>query len=171
MTARELTLRHVFAAWLLGWVCLGPAWAVQADDSIAVIVGKKPTNIGFDRANLEDIFLKRIQVDDSHAALAPINLAATDPIRVALSLDLFGQKPASLQRYWTERYFHGISPPYTVRSQESMLRFIADTPGAIGYVANCRVDDRVHVVARLAVPAELAGPVRQECEKGEQGAE
>jgi ABC-type phosphate transport system substrate-binding protein len=120
----------------------------RADDSIAVIVGKHPPHISLDRSNLEDIFLKRILVDDDRSALVPLNLASE-----------------ALQRYWTERYFHGITPPYTVRSQESMLRYVADTPGAVGYVASCSVDDRVNVAARLPVPAEWASQIHRLCEK------
>lgn len=140
--------------------------AAQADD-IAIIVGKTPPHIAFDRDNLEDIFLKRIQVDDDRAALVPLNLASTNPLRVAFSLSLFGERPGALQRYWTERYFHGISPPYTVQSQEAMLRFVADTPGAIGYVVSCLADSRVRTIAHLPVPAELAGQIHALCEKAE----
>jgi ABC-type phosphate transport system substrate-binding protein len=137
----------------------------RADDSIAVIVGKHPPHISLDRSNLEDIFLKRILVDDDRSALVPLNLASTDPIRLAFSVSLLGERPEALQRYWTERYFHGITPPYTVRSQESMLRYVADTPGAVGYVASCSVDDRVNVAARLPVPAEWASQIHRLCEK------
>jgi ABC-type phosphate transport system substrate-binding protein len=147
---------------LLGAVLAGPT---PADDAIAVIVGKNPPHIAFDRANLEDIFLRHIQVDDERAALVPLNLSSTEPLRIAFSLSLLGERPEALQRYWTERYFHGISPPYTVHSEESMLRFVAETPGAIGYVAACRADGRVRVVARLPVPAELAGQIHQLCDK------
>lgn len=152
-------------------VCASAVLPAQADDSIAVIVGNPPPDIAFDRADLEDIFLKRIQVDNSRSALTPINLAATDPVREALSLDLFGRKPAAMQRYWTERYFHGVTPPYTVRSQEAMLRFVESTPGAVGYVAACRIDDRVHVVAHLPVPVELATAVHAVCEPDGSGTE
>lgn len=153
--------RHFLLALLAGGILAGPA---RADDAIAVIVGRNPPHIAFDRANLEDIFLRRIQVDDERAALVPLNLSSTEPLRIAFSLSLLGERPEELQRYWSERYFHGISPPYTVHSEESMLRFVAETPGAIGYVATCRADSRVHVVARLPVPAELAGAIHQLCD-------
>lgn len=146
-----------------------PAMPATADDGITVIVGKAPPNIAFDHATLEDIFLKRIHVDNDRVPLTPINLAATDPVRESLSLDLFGRRPEGMQRYWTERYFHGITPPYTVRSQEAMLRFVMETPGSVGYVAACRVDARVHAVATLPVPAGLAQQVRRQCEKDATG--
>lgn len=165
--ANILTGWRALLAVLVFAVGLADASQSDADDSIAVIVGKTPPHIALDRSNLQDIFLKRIQVDDDRAALVPLNLAPADPLRVAFSLSLLGERPGARQRYWTERYFQGISPPYTVHSQEAMLRFVAETPGAIGYIASCRVDSRVHVATHLPVPAELSSQIRQLCEKTE----
>ena len=159
------TRSSVVAAVLFAVACFllpsGPAAA--AAERIAIIVGKQPPHIRFDQANLADIFLKRIQVDDQRASLVPLNLSPMNPLRIAFSLSLLGKRPDAFQHYWTERYFHGIAPPYTVRSQESMLRFVTKTPGAIGYVLSCRVDKRVHVVASLPIPAQLADQVRSLC--------
>ncbi|HQS02810.1 MAG: hypothetical protein B7Y07_03260 [Halothiobacillus sp. 24-54-40] len=152
--------RRVLAGVLL--LGLGAHEAI-ADASIAVIVGKGPPKILFTRTNLADIFLKHILVDDNQAALVPLNLSSTNPLRRAFSVSLFGEQPDDLQRYWTERYFHGISPPYTVHSQESMLRFVTSTAGAVGYVASCRVDDRVAVVMLLPVPAAFKESINQLC--------
>ncbi|MDA8382906.1 MAG: hypothetical protein M0037_07590 [Betaproteobacteria bacterium] len=136
------------------------------EDTIAVIVGDAPPHIALDRSTLADIFLKRIEVDNDGKAIVPLNLSSTNPLRIAFSLALFGKGPQGLQRYWTERYFQGVSPPYTVASQESMLRFVARTPGAIGYVAACRADARTKVVARLPVPPALASVLRRLCGRG-----
>jgi hypothetical protein len=162
-----LIKERTIVRWLIALT--GLTWSLMAcgEEAIAVITGQTSPAIGFDRANLQDIFLKRIRVDDARAALVPLNLSPTNPLRVAFSMSLLGERPEAMQRYWTERYFHGISPPYSVNSQESMLRFVADTPGAIGYVLNCRVDDRVRVIAKLPIPAELTSQIRPLCEKSE----
>jgi hypothetical protein len=140
------------------------AGASLAEDDLAVITGPRKPSIAFSRVNLQDIFLKRIQVDDSGNPLVALNLPPDEALREAFSLDVLGRRPGAMQRYWTEQYFHGISPPFVVRSPEAMLRFVAETPGAVGYVAACLVDKRVQVVARLPVPAELASRVRGTCE-------
>jgi hypothetical protein len=168
--AMTLIKRRTTARWLIALVGLCGSLVASAEEAIAVITGPTSPAIGFDRANLQDIFLKRIRVDDARAALVPLNLSPTNPLRVAFSMSLLGERPEAMQRYWTERYFHGISPPYSVNSQESMLRFVADTPGAIGYVLTCRVDDRVRVVARLPIPDELTSGLHSLCEKSEKDA-
>ncbi len=154
------TLLAVFACLLLA----GRADVSRADESLAVITGPNRPAIAFNHANLEDIFLKRIQVDDGGNPLVALNLPPEQALREAFSLTVLGRRSGALQRYWTEQYFHGIPPPFVVHSPEAMLRFVAETPGAIGYVALCQVDKRVQVVARLAVPPDLAGRVRHACE-------
>ncbi len=81
--------------------------------------------------------------------LHPVNLPPEHPLRIAVSRKLYGRDPVAMARFWSEQYFNGISPPHVVDSQEAMLRFIANTPGAIGYIVECKVDKRVRVVLRL----------------------
>ncbi len=160
MPIRAYLLRRLLFGLLLG---LLPAWTLAAEPAIAVIVGPAAPAIGYDHRTLRDVFLKRIVVDHAGAAVAPLNLPAADPLRQAFSYALWGQSPEAKQHYWNERYFNGITPPYVVRSQEAMLRFVAETPGAIGYVAACLVDGRVTEVARLPVPVEWAAQVKGPC--------
>jgi ABC-type phosphate transport system substrate-binding protein len=145
-------------------ILAGLAGIAQAEDGLAVITGPTRPAIAFSHANLQDIFLKRIQVDDNGNPLVALNLPPDEPLREAFSQAVLGRRPGAMQRYWTEQYFHGISPPFVVHSPEAMLRFVAETPGAIGYVALCQVDKRVQLVTRLPVAQELAGRVRRECE-------
>ena len=42
--------------------------------------------------------------------------------------------------------FHGTSPPYSVQSEEAVIRYVANTKGAIGYIDACKVDERVSAV-------------------------
>ncbi len=147
-------------------LCLGllPCWSRAAGKAdIAVIVGPSAPVLTFDHLTLRDVFLKRVVVDDKGSALVPLNLPPTDPLRIAFTVALLGERPAFMQRYWNERYFHGVTPPYVVHSEEAMVRFVAETPGAVGYVASCKADGRVKVVARLPVPSEFADQVQAIC--------
>lgn len=159
---RRIAVRRIVLVFLM--VCGCGVGNAMADEYIAVIVGKNPPAIAYTRSNLTDIFLKRILVDDNRSGISAINLSSSNPLRTAFSLSLLGKRPDDLQQYWTEKYFLGVSPPYTVDSQESMLRFIASTSGAIGYVASCRVDDRVRVVAKLPIPDEMASRIHELCD-------
>jgi hypothetical protein len=161
-------LTRIFGLGLL--VCLAPAGAGSdvsaAQARIAVVTGPIPPNLTLDREALRDIFLKRVVIDRSGHKLVPLNLPADDPLRAAFSEALLGKPPDALQRFWNERYFQGVSPPYVVRSEEAMLRFIAETPGALGYIAACRVDKRAHVIVELPAPPGLAAQVAALCGEG-----
>lgn len=125
--------------------------AVQADaQPLAVIVA--PQNAAqwrLERAGLALIFQRKQQFDARGRRLQPVNLPPDDPARIAFSRAVFALDPAALDEYWRERYFHGVRPPYVVGSHAAMLRFVATTPAAIGYLPVCALDDSVAVVGYL----------------------
>ena len=135
---------------LLGLLLCDPLWS---KDELAIIVAKDSTEISIDRRKLRDIYLKKILLAADGSDLIPVNLPPEHPLRLSLSETLFNKSAQQLQDYWNQRYFHGITPPYVLHSQEAVLQFVAKTPGAIGYIAACRLDARVREVLRLSVPA------------------
>lgn len=118
---------------------------------IAVIVSRDAPKLQLDRTTLRNIYLKKIFVDNNGNAIIPVNLPAGHLLRKAFSLQLLRETSEHLQGYWNERYFHGVRPPYVLGSQDAVLQFVAQTPGAIGYVASCRVDSGVRQVMTLVV--------------------
>ena len=46
-------------------------------------------------------------------------------------------------------------------SEEAVIRFVATTPGAIGYVSHCHADHRVIIVARLEGGPACTHPATQ----------
>lgn len=142
------------APWLaLAWLALAlpMAGAVEASRDIAVIAHPGFADRALTPAELALIFRRSQLIDARGVALVPVNLPGTHDLRVAFSLALFNLEPADMEGYWNERYFHGVAPPHVVASVEAMLRFVAATDGAIGYVPACAVDARVKVVARLPI--------------------
>ena len=137
--------------------------AGRADVGIAVIVARDAPPLTLDRATLRDIYLKKIFVDEQGIGRVPVNLPPDSPLRHAVSLSLFRESEDTLQRYWNERYFHGVRPPYVLGSQTAVLRFVARTEGAIGYVASCRLDAGVRAVLFLPVPASERRAVARLC--------
>lgn len=146
------------AAVLAGLLLCG---AVSAKDEIAVIVAKDSPAFQINPSILRDIYLKKIFIDEHGQTFVPVNLPPQHPLRQAVTTIMFNKSMRQLQDYWNQRYFHGIAPPYVLRSQEAVVQFVAKTPGAIGYVAPCHLDARVKQV--LAIPAPAAQ--REELEK------
>ena len=78
--------------------------------------------------------------------IKPVNLSAEHELRLQFSQKILGSAPKSQIDYWNGEYFNGILPPYSVKSEEAVLRYVAQTHGAIGYVSACTVDYRVKAV-------------------------
>lgn len=104
---------------------------------------------------LENIYLKKIQVNESGTRWIPLNLNTDNPVRMAFTQTLLKLESDELESYWNEQYFQGIEPPYVLASEEAMLRFVSSTKGAIGYVLPCHLDGRVQVIFKLKTPKSL----------------
>jgi ABC-type phosphate transport system substrate-binding protein len=78
--------------------------------------------------------------------IKPVNLSTEHALRLQFSQKILGGAPKSQIDYWNGQYFNGVLPPYSVNSEEAVLRYVAQTKGAIGYVNACAVDNRVQAV-------------------------
>lgn len=92
------------------------------------------------------IFKRKKRLWGDGSKIQPVNLPASSAVRQEFSRAVLGAAPEELQHYWNDLYFNGISPPFVFASEEAVLRFVAETPGAIGYVPYCSVDNRVAIV-------------------------
>jgi ABC-type phosphate transport system substrate-binding protein len=75
--------------------------------------------------------------------IKPVNLSTEHPLRLQFSQTILGGLPKTQIDYWNGQYFNGVLPPYSVNSEEAVLRYVAQTDGAIGYINACSVDVRV----------------------------
>lgn len=108
-----------------------------------------------DKLSLESvrlIFNRKSLVDGQGRRWVPVNLPASHPLRREFSMAVFEALPEDLEAYWNTQYFHGINPPEVLASEEAVLRFVAATAGAIGYVRAGRADRRVKVLLHLPAP-------------------
>ena len=149
-------------ACLLLLALMGAARPVAAE-TIAVIVAADSAYNRISKDTLADIYRRKLRFSQDGQAWVPVNLPATDPLRRAFSMILFDREPEDMEEYWNAQYFHGVSPPFVLASAEAVLRFVATTRGAIGYVASCQVDARVKVLARLTLPPGGAPFLVRQC--------
>ncbi len=164
---RRIADRTRLIPMLTGLLLSGP---LAARDEVAVIVARDAPAVAVDAPTLRGIYLKKFLMDDQGRALIPVNLPPEHPLRRGLSALLFNKTAQQLQDYWNQRYFHGISPPYVLQSEEAVLQFVAKTPGAIGYVAACHLDARVREVLTLSVPAAERAAAQRLCDAPAGGA-
>lgn len=113
---------------------------------------------------LNPIYWRKKLYDKEGKAIRPANLHAEHPLRLLFSQQVLKSTPKAQVDYWNGLYFHGTLPPRTLQSEEAVMRYVADTSNAIGYVDACHVDERVHTLLWLdnnGIYSEL--PHRLEC--------
>jgi ABC-type phosphate transport system substrate-binding protein len=120
-------------------------------DELLIIVAKDSAISQINSRQLERIFRRKSLINQRGERWVPINLGIDNTLRLAFSKRLFKQLPVEMETFWNIQYFKGISPPYVVTSEEAVLRFVASTPGAIGYINPCHLDSRVRVLMTLTI--------------------
>lgn len=146
----RLALRRLLrlAGWMLAGCCAHGA-AQAADGRLVVIVSATAAPAAALSLDELELIYRRKKQFVGGARVQPINLPAQHPLRRFFSQQVLHKTPEDLEDYWRDQYFNGISPPFVLASEEAMIRFVASTPGAVGYVSHCLADRRVAVVATL----------------------
>lgn len=147
------SMRCWFVLYLLAVVLTDMVEA--AEEPIAVIVS--PVTAKSLKKDALALLYKRKKLFFGDGVKAqPVNLPASHPLRRAFSQAVLGHTPEELEKYWNDLYFHGVSPPYVLASEEAVLRFVAETPGAVGYVSLCSADTRVMIALVVSTSGRIA---------------
>lgn len=133
--------------WLLALAGL-LAGASGARAQVVVIAAPGGAPAALAPAELPRVY-RRQQQFVAGARVQPVNLPAGHPLRRWFSQQVLGQSPEDMDGYWRDLYFNGVLPPYVLASEEAVIRFVAGTPGALGYVSACLADKRVRVLLQL----------------------
>ncbi|MCH9848642.1 MAG: hypothetical protein K0U18_01925 [Betaproteobacteria bacterium] len=136
---------------------------------IAVVVSsqQKASELNLSAKNLNLIYWRKQLFWPQGIQIKPVNLNAKNAVRIQFSEAVLGGSPETQIDYWNGQYFNGILPPYSVNSEEAVLRYVSNTKGAIGYVNACNLDERVQSLFWLMPGGEIlkSKPSLQSCEK------
>ncbi len=142
--------RFSFFLPLMLLVCTLPAnltAAPVANKPLAIITGVNPIVTQINHGKLKLIYLRKQRYWPKGVPIKPVNLQSSNPLRQYFSRVVIGSAPNTQVQYWNGQYFNGILPPYVVNSEEAVIRYVANTKGAIGYVDACKLDKRVKTLA------------------------
>lgn len=124
-------------------LCL-QATGMAADKSvIAVIVTNDNPNKSISLGELKLIYWRKKTYWANGQRIHPINLPPDHPLRLQFSSNILGSAPSAQNDYWNGLYFHGISPPHVLYSDEAAIRYVQETAGSIAYADACKLDNRV----------------------------
>ena len=135
---------------LIGSALLWPATSSAGDDVIAVIANKDVPQAKLGRDELRPIFQTTKTQWSNGTTIVPLNLPEDNSLRKGFDSAVLGLDPDRVARYWIDRKIRGDGrPPKKLSSPGAVLKAVAKTSGAIGYVAVADVDASVKVVAKI----------------------
>lgn len=122
-----------------------PTLATESQ-TLAVVVAKDVAARNFTQGEVVLIYKKKLTMWESGQRIHPVNLPLDHSVRKQFSLAILKSLPETQSNYWNDMYYHGVSPPYVLSSFEAVLRFVAETKGAIAYLPACLVNEHVQPV-------------------------
>lgn len=138
MRAPPFALAIVVAAVLGASGGVRPA-AADAESAAAYVVIVHASNPAerLERRFVSDAFLKKRVRWSDDKVIRPVDRGPRAAIRARFSRVVLGRSVEAVRRYWSQRVFSGSGvPPPELDSDDAILRYVASTPGAIGYVSS-----------------------------------
>jgi hypothetical protein len=102
-----------------------------------VVVNRASTMTEIDVGDLSRIFLKQTASWPDGSETQPVDMAPDTELRKKFSKAVHGRDAAAIKSYWQRQIFSGKgTPPVEFSSEEDLLFFVSETPGAVGYVSD-----------------------------------
>jgi ABC-type phosphate transport system substrate-binding protein len=100
-----------------------------------IIVHPRNPVASVDRSFLVNVFLKKVTRWGHGEALRPVDLADSTPRR-KFSEEVLARSVLAVRSYWQQQIFSGRGvPPPELASDQAVVKFVLQSPGAIGYVS------------------------------------
>ncbi len=148
----------VLAALVLAWAGPGAVRAQVPGQIVAIV--HATNNETLDDDTLIKLFLGQVRTFPSGNEAVPVDQKEGSPAREEFGLRLLKRNPSQVKAYWSRQIFTGgATPPRQLEDDEAVLRFIANTPGAIGYVDATKVRQGVKVIKRISLSPQDAARV------------
>lgn len=114
---------------------LGILWASPGQaGGLLVIVSTQVPDATISAEQLADIYMLKKNFWADKTQVVPVNREASSTVREKFSEAIFKLSPQELAEFWNRLRFQGKLPPLIQTSDEAVLGFVRNVPGAIGYI-------------------------------------
>jgi ABC-type phosphate transport system substrate-binding protein len=133
---------------------LSALWASTGQAQVAVIANKSVPVDGIKKAELLDFYTGDIRKWDNQTPVIVFDLKQKSEMKEAF-YDYLGKSPSRMKSLWLKRMLSGEGePPQALESEEEMLKKVAETTGAIGFVSKSKVNGEVKVLVVIEKGAQ-----------------
>lgn len=125
-------------------------WAAQgrAGELLVISSPQVPDN-AISIKQLADIYMLKKTFWPGKVQVVPVNREALSLEREKFSEAVFNLPPQELAEYWNKLRFQGKHPPLVQTSDQAVLGFVRNVPGAIGYINANQLTPDVKVLLRI----------------------
>ena len=121
-------------------------WHSSASGQVAVIAHKSAPMDSIEKIKLLDFYTGDIRVWDDDRPVVVFDLKPRGDVRNAF-YKFLGKSSSRMKSIWMKKMLSGESdPPESMQSEEDILKKVATTPGAIGFVSQSIVNKDVKTV-------------------------
>jgi len=122
---------------LLALVCISAVVGHGQERGFVVVAHPDLETDSVTRNDLKRIFLKFKSRWPSGERAKPVDQRFDAAIRLAFSQRILGKSLAAVESYWNGQVFAGKdSPPPMLGSDQEVLQYIKQNPGAVGYISD-----------------------------------
>ncbi len=136
---------------LLGIILLLAMLPTTALADVAVIVNPTVETRSISKDRLLDMFTGDIKHWENGEPVVLLDLETRGPVKDAF-YGFLGKTSSKMKAIWLRMVLSGEGQPPRAVADEDVVKIVAETPGAIGYVNRSRVD--TSVVTVLVIPTD-----------------
>jgi ABC-type phosphate transport system substrate-binding protein len=136
MRARFLLLAFVLSLLIAALVAPARAESKPPPPPYVVIIHANNPNTSLPRRFVGDAFLKKVTRWPDGSVIRPVDLPADSSARARFTDDILNRSVAAVKSYWQQMIFSGRDvPPPELSNDDEVVKYVAQNPGAIGYVS------------------------------------
>ncbi|MCP4584304.1 MAG: phosphate ABC transporter substrate-binding protein [candidate division Zixibacteria bacterium] len=139
-------MRRAVIALIYGILCFAIFIPQATAIDIMVVVNPSSSLDEVTAMDVSKVFMGRM-ADIEGVKLEPIDQLSNSAVREAFSEKILGRNVRKVKDYWKKRVFSGNGePPSELNNDAKVIAYVADNPGAIGYIAVGSLTDKVKAV-------------------------
>ena len=125
----------VLAILLLALFSAPPVASAQ-DSGFKIIVHKTNPATSMAKREISSLFLKKTTQWEDKTTVLPVDLVADSAVRKVFTDEIHRRKVPAVKNYWAQSIFAGrADPPPEMAGEAAVLEYVANNPGAVGYVS------------------------------------
>ncbi|HQU73248.1 MAG TPA: substrate-binding domain-containing protein [Calditrichia bacterium] len=129
-------IRKTMTLFLLFCLALSNGSEAQQKPAFVIVVNPDVPVKEISAKELGRIFLKKRQTWENDKKIMAVDQSSSNDLREEFSEFAHQKKTANIKAFWQKQIFSGRSvPPPEKASDDLVLEYVQETPGAIGYVS------------------------------------